>query len=40
MREACMQLAVAPTFNRSANTDPHLLEAASPQMLRSGCLQR
>ena len=27
-------------LNRSANTDPQLQEAASPQVLRSGCLQR
>ena len=27
-------------FNWSANTDPQLQEAASPQVLRSGCLQR
>lgn len=28
------------TSNMLANTDPQLKEAASPQMLRSGCLQR
>ena len=28
------------TYNRSANTDPQLQEAASPQVLRSGFLQR
>lgn len=27
-------------LNWSANTDPQLQEAAWPQMLRSGCLQR
>ena len=27
-------------FNKSANADPQLQEAASPQVLRSGCLQR
>jgi hypothetical protein len=27
-------------LNWSANTDPQLQEAASPRMLRSGCLQR
>lgn len=27
-------------FNWSANTEPQLQEAASPQRLRSGCLQR
>jgi hypothetical protein len=27
-------------FNRSAKTDPQLQEAASPQVLRSGCLRR
>ena len=26
--------------NRSANTDPQHQEAASPQLLRPGCLQR
>lgn len=27
-------------LNWSANTDPQLQEAGSPQWLRSGCLQR
>ena len=27
-------------LNRSTNTDPQLQKAASPQVLRSGCLQR
>ena len=33
-------LASAASDNRSANTDPQLQEAASPQVLRSGYLQR
>lgn len=28
------------SFNISANTDQQLQEAASPQWLRTGCLQR
>ena len=33
-------LSVTKPYNRSANTEPQLQEAASPQMLRSGCLRR
>ena len=31
---------ISVLLNWSANTDPQLQEAASPQELRSGCLQR
>jgi hypothetical protein len=35
-----LALASAASDNKSANTDPQLQEAASPQRLWSGCLQR
>ena len=39
-RGISMAIFLLPRVNWSANAEPQLREAASPQVLRSGCLQR